>query len=262
VTDQPVFEAQYVEQRSRLTTFFRLLLAIPHLIVAAVWGFVAALTIIVGWFVLVFTGRWPAGLYDFVVGFQRYVTAVYGYAFLLTDEYPPFSPDTDAYPVHLRIPPAKAEYSRLKVLFRLILGIPVYIIMYAMQIVFQLGALIAWFAIVILGRQPKGLQDMIVLGLSYQQRAYCYLFLLTEDWPPFIDQQGGSLAAGPDGWLPPAPVTYAPPAAPEAPAGAAAEPPSVAPPSSPPPPPPSAPPAPEAPDAPPPPSDEPPSSAP
>ena len=52
-----------------------------------------------------------------------------------------------------------------------------------MQIVAQVGAFLAWFAIVVLGRQPKGLQDMIVLGLSYQQRATSYFALLTEDSP-------------------------------------------------------------------------------
>jgi hypothetical protein len=73
-----------------------------------------------------------------------------------------------------------------------------------MQIVAQVGSFIAWFAIVILGRQPKGLQDMIGLGLSYQQRSLAYLALLTEDWPPFIDDSARSVAAAPAfGALPP-----------------------------------------------------------
>ena len=76
-------------------------------------------------------------------------------------------------------------------LFRLILAIPVLIIQYAMQIVAQVGAVLAWFAIVVLGRQPKGLQDMIALGMSYQQRATAYMALLTEDWPPFTDDTTG-----------------------------------------------------------------------
>src|SRR5262249_58505302 len=101
---------------------------------------------------------------------------------------PPFSGDaTTPYPVRLNIEAPMAEYSRLKVLFRIILAIPVVIIAYAMQIVAEVGAFLAWFAIVVLGRQPKGLQDMIVLGLSYQQRAHSYLALVTEDWPPFTD---------------------------------------------------------------------------
>jgi hypothetical protein len=220
VSDQPIFEAEYVERRSRLTTFFRYVLAIPHFIVLWVWGFVATFAVIAAWFALVFTGRYPKPLYDFVAGLLRYGTAVYGYITLLTDEYPPFSGDTDRYPTRIRIPPPKPEYDRIKVLLRIFLAIPVLIIAYAMQVVYSVGAFVAWFAIVLLGKQPKGLQDMIVLGLSYQQRAYAYVALLTEDWPPFLDQQGGSLPAGAPGGsgLPAAPATTAPPAAPEAPA--------------------------------------------
>jgi hypothetical protein len=216
VTDQPIFEAEYVEQRSRLTTFFRWILAIPHFIVLSVWGVAAFFAVIIAWFALVLTGRYPQGLYDFVAGLLRYSTAVYGYVAFLTDEYPPFSADTDNYPVRLRVPPPKPEYDRLKAAFRIILAIPVLIVAYAMQVVWEVGAFISWFAILILGRQPKGLQDMIVLGLSYQQRAYAYVMLVTEDWPPFLDPQAASLAGGTGGsGLPPAPP--APPAAPEAP---------------------------------------------
>jgi hypothetical protein len=217
VSDQPIFEAEYVERRSRLTTFFRLILAIPHFIVFCVWGIVAALAVVAAWFAVVFTGRYPRGLYDFQASFQRYATAFYGYVELLTDEYPPFSGDTARYPVRLEVPPPLPEYSRAKAFFRLILAIPVAIIVYAMQIVYQLGALIAWFAIVILGRQPRGLQDMIALGVSYQQRAYCYFALMTESWPPFVDDRT-ALGSGPAGSsLPPASSTTAAPAAPERP---------------------------------------------
>jgi hypothetical protein len=220
MTDQPIFEAQYVEKRSRLTTFFRAILAIPHAIVFYVWSLIAGVAVIIAWFALLITGRYPQALYDFVAGSQRYGTAVYGYIGLLTDEYPPFSADTDNYPVHMRIPPPKAEYNRLKVLFRIILAIPVFIIVYAMQIVWEIGAFIAWFVIVVMGKQPKGLQDMIALGISYQQRASAYIGLLTEDWPPFTDSEGGSLeGATTSSGLPPAPATAAPPAAPEAPGG-------------------------------------------
>jgi hypothetical protein len=233
VSDQPVFEARYVEQRSRLTTFFRIILAIPHFIVLYVWGIVAFVAVVIAWFALLFTGRWPVGLYDFVAGYLRYSTAVYGYMALLTDEYPPFSSDTSNYPVQLRVPPPKAEYNRMKVLFRILLAIPVLIIAYAMQVVWELGALIAWFAIVVLGKQPKGLQDMIVLGLSYQQRAYAYVFLITEDWPPFLDQPatlgpGGGGPALPEAPERPGPASAAPSfAPPEAPAGSPPPPPGT-----------------------------------
>jgi hypothetical protein len=219
--DHPVFEAEYAERRSRLTTFFRLLLALPHYVVLTVGALAAFVAVVAAWFSIVLTGHYPPALYGFVAGFQRYATAVHGYLALLTDAYPPFSFDTDSYPVRLRIPPAQAEYNRLKTALRLLLAIPVMIIVYAMQIVWEVGWVIAWFVILVIGKQPKGLQDMIVLGLSYQQRAYCYFFLLTEDWPPFLDPKGGSVE-GPRGGspLPPAPPTMPAPSAPEAPAGA------------------------------------------
>jgi uncharacterized protein DUF4389 len=222
------FEADYVEKRSRLTTFFRWLLVIPHAIVLAFYGIAAGVVVIIAWFALLFTGRWPRGMYDFVAGAFRYATAVHGYLYLLTDEYPPFGPDVDSYPVRLNIAPPKDQYSRLKVLFRIILSIPPYIIAYAMNIVMQVGAVLAWFAIIVLGRQPKGLQDMIVLGLSYQQRAYAYMALLTEDWPPFTDDAArrieepssfGALPSTPPAASPEAPA-WSPPestSAPEAP---------------------------------------------
>lgn len=209
---QPVFEADYVEARSRMTTFFRLLLAIPHFFVLIVGALVAFVAVIVAWFSIVLTGQYPPAIYAFVGAFQQYGTAVYGYVTLLTDEYPPFSFDTSNYPVRITIPERKAEYNRMKTALRLLFAIPVLIIIYAMQIVYEVGCFIAWFVILALGKQPKGLQDMIVLGLSYQQRAYCYLYLMTEDWPPFLDPKGGSVE-GPSGGspLPPAP------SAPEAP---------------------------------------------
>jgi hypothetical protein len=85
------------------------------------------------------------------------------------------------------------------------------------------GAFLAWFAIVVLGRQPKGLQDMIVLGMSYQQRAYAYMALLSEDWPPFTDDASRRVEEAPSfGALPSTPPAAG--TAPEAPAPPAATP--------------------------------------
>jgi hypothetical protein len=220
MTDQAVFEAQYVEKHSRLTTFFRYFLAIPHFIVLAVWGFFAYFAVIIAWFAIVITGHYPKALYDFVHSLTRYAAAVSGYYNLLTDEYPPFSGDTGNYPVQLILPPPPAEYNRIKTLFRIILIIPPAIIAYAMSVVSGIGAFLAWIVIVITGKQPKGLQDMIVLGLSYQMRFIPYYALLTEDWPSFANPEGGAIGSSPGGsGLPPAPATTPAPAAPEAPSG-------------------------------------------
>jgi hypothetical protein len=77
--------------RNRLTVAFRIILAIPQLIAVALLGIAAAVVVIIGFFAVLFTGRWPAGLRDFLVGYGRWWVRVEAYALLLTDEYPPFS---------------------------------------------------------------------------------------------------------------------------------------------------------------------------
>jgi Domain of unknown function (DUF4389) len=73
------FEADYVERRSRLTTFFRLILAIPLEI-----GVIAA------WFVIVITGKLPRGLFEVMVLATSYTVRSDAYLALLTETYPPF----------------------------------------------------------------------------------------------------------------------------------------------------------------------------
>jgi hypothetical protein len=86
------FEPQY-EDRNRVTVGFRLILVIPHVIVLAVLTLASAVVVVVWVFVVLFTGRWTAGVRDFVVGVMRWNTRVSAYLLLLTDEYPPFSLD-------------------------------------------------------------------------------------------------------------------------------------------------------------------------
>jgi hypothetical protein len=77
---------------SRWLPLVKWLLAIPHYIVLVVLALVALLAIVVAWFAILFTGRYPRPLFDFVVGVGRWSLRVEAYAFLLvTDRYPPFS---------------------------------------------------------------------------------------------------------------------------------------------------------------------------
>lgn len=80
------------EQLNRWLPLVKWLLAIPHYIVLAVLGLIVLLVTIVAWFAILFTGNYPRGMFDFVVGVGRWATRVWAYAFLLvTDVYPPFS---------------------------------------------------------------------------------------------------------------------------------------------------------------------------
>jgi hypothetical protein len=181
----------YQPQRSRLTTFFRYFLAIPHELLLLLWGIVVWFAIIGAWFALLFTARWPEGLYNFVGGYLRYLSRVSAYIYLGTDVYPPFNGDDDPnYPVRVFIAPPLAEYSRLKVFFRGIYAILAMIIRYAMTIVIGFVSLLSWFAIVITGKQPQSLQDALYFSLAYVTRADALQFLITQTYPPFGEPQG------------------------------------------------------------------------
>jgi hypothetical protein len=180
------YEADFAEERSRLTTFFRYIMAIPVYLVAAVYGIGAMFSIVIAWFALLFTGRYPEGLYGFHCGFVRYVARLNAYTRLLTDQYPPFDlGEHPEYPVRVPIAPAQESYNRVKVLFRIILGIPVMLINYALTILANVCTFLAWVFIVVTGRQHRSLQDAINLSTAYGTRASGYFFLISEDWPPF-----------------------------------------------------------------------------
>ena len=82
-----------VDARNRLTVFFRILLAIPQLIVLAFVLLAWCITTIIAWFSILFTCAYPSGLFEFGVGVLRWQTRDEAYLLLLVDEYPPFSLD-------------------------------------------------------------------------------------------------------------------------------------------------------------------------
>jgi hypothetical protein len=184
------FQADYAERRNRLTAFFRLILAIPLAIVLYVYGIIAWIAILIAWFAIVFTARYPKGLYEFVARYLRFLTRVTAYAVLLCDPYPPFGGAADAsYPVRMEFAGPLEHYSRLKTFFRIIIAIPLMILRYVMGLLLEIGAIGAWVVIVITGKMPRGLFDLMVLANSYTARSDAYLFLLTETYPPFQDEQ-------------------------------------------------------------------------
>jgi Domain of unknown function (DUF4389) len=204
-----IFEADYVERRNRLTAFFRLILAIPLAIWLYIYEIGALIAIVIAWFAIVITGRYPQGLYDFVAGFTRFLARFTAYAVLLTDPYPSFGGSDDpAYPVRMQFAGPLAQYSRLKTLFRIILAIPVVILRYVMGILLEIGGIAAWFVILITGKMPRGLFDLMVLANSYTARSDAYIGLLTETYPPFQDEQ--TRAAGTPTAPPPPPASEYP----------------------------------------------------
>jgi hypothetical protein len=82
-----------LEDRNRVTVFFRFLMVIPHLVVLMLLGIAAFVCFVIAFFAVLFTGRWPDGLRVFVVNVLRWSMRVQAYFMLLTDEYPPFTLD-------------------------------------------------------------------------------------------------------------------------------------------------------------------------
>lgn len=183
-------------QRSRLTVFFRLLLAIPHLILLGLWGIVAWLAVIVNWVATLINGQSPSGLHNFLAAYVRYAIQVAAYLLLAANPYPSFGAAA-GYPVDVQIAPP-APQNRWKVFFRLILAIPALTISaalisgsartYGANYNYGLGlagvaALLGWFAALARARMPRGLRDAIAYAISYSAQLDGYLFLLTDRYP-------------------------------------------------------------------------------
>lgn len=183
------YEADYERNPSRVTTFFRIFLAIPWLIVAYIYAVAVLLTSIIAWFAVVIVGRYPEGLYNFNSGMLRFFTRVGSYVSLLTDRFPPFGLSEDpTYPVRLRVAPRAERQSRLKAFFRLILAIPILFVAYAVNIIHNGAILVGWLTIVFRGYQPAGVHNALVFTTAFQARAYGYILLLTDDYPPVGDE--------------------------------------------------------------------------
>lgn len=180
------YEADYLEQRSRLTTFFRLILAIPWFVVSIVWGLVALVCAVLAWFAIVFTGRYPDGLYRGVGMALRFYTRMNGFALLMTDAFPPFGGEENPeYPVRLQIAAPLDSYDRWKTLFRIVLVIPVVVAVYFVQLVSRAISILAWLVIVVTGKLPHGIFEVMRFTLAYEARAAAYELLVTETYPPF-----------------------------------------------------------------------------
>src|SRR5262249_50750078 len=114
--------------RNRLTVFFRLLLAIPHLIWFLLWSIGATIVSIVNWFATLAMGRPPRAFHRFLCAYVRYTVHLGGYLSLVANPYPGFVGDAGEYPVDIVLPDDPQTQSRWKTLLRLILAIPALII--------------------------------------------------------------------------------------------------------------------------------------
>jgi hypothetical protein len=203
-------------QLSRWQWLVKWLLALPHVIVLAFLWLAFAMTTIVAWFAILFTGRYPRGIFDFNVGVMRWTwrVAYYGYGALGTDRYPPFSLSADDYPATLDVTYPEQLSRGLALVKWWLLAIPHYLVVAVFT-----GSVLSWtltsgsgndngeavlgggligvlvlivgVALAVTGRYPAGLFDLI-MGLNrWVYRVMAYAALMTDVYPPFRLDLGG-----------------------------------------------------------------------
>ncbi|MGH3457888.1 DUF4389 domain-containing protein [Aeromicrobium sp.] len=167
------------------------LLAIPHLLILSVIQQVAQILAFIAWFAALFTGRIPGGLQKPIAMYLRYNARVTTYLLFQREEYPPFAfdipfadPGDDAR-VRVDVAPAVENRNRLTIFFRLFMAIPQLLVLVFVWIAAVVVVIIGWFAVIILGRWPTGLNDFLIGVLRWSTRVSAYLYLLTDEYPPF-----------------------------------------------------------------------------
>jgi hypothetical protein len=170
-------------QRTRLTVFFRIILAIPLIFWALLWAVIALLAWIANWFATLVKGQSPEGLHNFLATFLRYTTHVRAYLLLIADPYPSFT-GKPGYPIDLEVDPPQRQ-NRWTVFFRGILAIPALFVVNILNNLSQLLAVLSWFIALVLGRVPEGIRNFAALALRMETQTYAYTMLLTGRYTSF-----------------------------------------------------------------------------
>lgn len=198
-------DVDHPDQLDRLTTFFRLLWAIPILIIVSLLTATGNETVVTEtgeqittsgggitaglWaatlLMIVFRMRYPRWWFDFARELTRFQARVGAYLTLLTDQYPS---TVEEQAVHLEIdyPDVETDLNRWLPLVKWLLAIPHYVILAFLIIGALVVVVIAWFAILFTGRYPRPLFDFVVGVGRWALRVQAYAFLLVTDrYPPF-----------------------------------------------------------------------------
>ena len=213
-------EVEYPDRElNRLTTFFRPLTFIPIGIVLALLsgpttmgepardtgdsGPAVMLTLGSGGLLflptalmLVFRQKYPRWWFDWNLELTGFTTRCMAYLALLRDEYPS-TDEKQAVHVELWYPDAATELNRWLPLVKWLLAIPHYLVLFFLWLAAALCVIIAWLAILVTGRYPRGLFDFVTGVFRWTLRVWAYAILLTTDrYPPFSLDSGAGGANG------------------------------------------------------------------
>ncbi len=189
---------------SRWKWLVKWFLAIPHFVVLA-FGWVAFVFLtFVAFFAILFTGRYPRSIFEFNVGVLRWTWRVAYYAtnVLGTDRYPPFTLKSVEYPARLDVAYPEHLSRGLVLVKSCLLAMPHLLIVWASTAgwgtdvfgsgLLGLAVMIAAIILLFTGRYPVGLYDLTMGAMRWTYRVIAYVALMTDDYPPFRLDQGGS----------------------------------------------------------------------
>ena len=171
------------------------LLALPHYIVLAFLWIAFVVVCIIAFFAILFTGKYPRGLFDFNVGVLRWSWRVgfYAYSALGTDKYPPFSLESSDYPADLEVKYPRKLSRGLVLVKWWLLAIPHYIVVNFIQGGYWWGgaglafylAIIAAIALLFTGKYPEDIFKLVMGMNRWSYRVAAYASLMTDEYPPF-----------------------------------------------------------------------------
>jgi hypothetical protein len=190
---------------SRWLWLVKWLLVIPHLFVLFFLWIAFFAVSVVAFFAILFTERYPRGMFDFNVGVLRWTWRVtfYSYGALATDRYPPFTlGDVPDYPAGLEIEHPERRSRGLVLVKWWLLAIPQYVVIAFFGAGFRwgpglIGVLVFFAGVVLLfrDRYPRGIFDFVMGMNRWSLRVAAYATLMRDEYPPFrLDLGGGDPA--------------------------------------------------------------------
>jgi hypothetical protein len=179
-------QISYPSELNRWLPLVKWLLVIPHFIVLFFVAIGAFFVAIYAFFAVLFTGRWPRGAFDYMVGTVRWAYRVIAYYHLMVDPYPPFSmADDPDYPVRLNIEYPE-QMDRWRPLVQWLLAIPYLIVAGVLYWLTGILTIVAFFTVLFTKQIPRGVFDLMVPGLLWNLRGSAYAYFLTDRYPPFV----------------------------------------------------------------------------
>jgi hypothetical protein len=194
---------QYPEKLSRgillLKTFLGWIILIPHFFCLGFVGMAANFVAFISWFAVLFTGKYPQSLFNFMVGTMDWGMRIGAYYGLLRDEYPTFG-FKPGYPAGVKVTYPE-KLSRGQLLLRTFFGffyilIPHGFCLFLRMIACGFVSLIAWWVILFTGKIPANMFSFISGTFRWSINVGAYYLFLTDEYPPFTGKATGSAAAG------------------------------------------------------------------